>query len=387
MTKKILHVITGLDVGGAESVLSQVCLTQSSFTHVVVSLSRGGFFEGKLVENGISVHRLGIKKNLISVVIGLLQLRRIIKIEKADVIQSWMYHADFFAFVASFGFSKIPLVWSIRNTTLDPIASGRMTSRLVIFLGYLARLRFVEIITTCAYTAIDVHASRGYPREKFIVIPNGVDCGHFRQLADMRDKLREYYRLPARGVRAGGRPFQIGFVGRFHAQKNIPLLLKAFADVRIERPDCFLACAGSGIDSSNVKLRNLIRKSNLDGHIFLRGFLSDVNFFLNTLDVLVLPSSFGEAFPNVLAEAMACGVPCIASDVGDSRFIIDDTGWIVRPDSRQALADAIVLAHDESAESEKWAERKEKCRARVESKYSIETMIENYMKLWQGELR
>ena len=386
MKTKILHVITGLNVGGAESVLSRICFTRSNCEHVVVSLSRGGFFEGKLVEKGIPVHGLAVKKNVISVCLGFVRLRRIIKTESPDVIQSWMYHSDFFAFVANAGFSKIPLVWSIRNTTLDPMGSGRMTVTLVKVLGFFAQFSVLKTITTCAQTAIDVHAKHGYPREKFTVIPNGVDCERFQPLAEMQLRLRDYYRFPVQGCDAEELPFQIGFVGRFHAQKNIPLLLQAVSDVLVERPNCYLACAGSGIDSANLELRSLIQENNLGSHISLRGFLSDVDLFFNALDILILPSSFGEAFPNVLAEAMACGIPCIATDVGDSRIIIGDTGWIVQPNSRMALADAIISASDEFADKDKWRKRKEKCRFRVESKYSLEMMIERYTHLWQEEL-
>ena len=141
---------------------------------------------------------------------------------------------------------------------------------------------------------------------------------------------------------------------------------------------------GTELDKENSELVASIKKHDLCMHIHLLGRRDDIEVVMNGIDLFVL-SSVSEAFPNVINEAMLCGTPCVTTDVGDSRFIVGETGWTVRPKDSMALADAIIKAYNEkNSNSSSWIKRKVACRKRVEDNFSIDIMIENYKKVWSS---
>ena len=103
---------------------------------------------------------------------------------------------------------------------------------------------------------------------------------------------------------------------------------------------------------------------------------------MNTLDVHVLSSAFGEAFPNVLAEAMACGTPCVTTDVGDAALIVGETGWVVPPRDSRALTEALVDALTQRQNEDSWQARKLACRERIATHFTLDAMISGYRKVW-----
>jgi glycosyltransferase involved in cell wall biosynthesis len=170
-------------------------------------------------------------------------------------------------------------------------------------------------------------------------------------------------------------------VARFDPYKDHANLIQALARLHARGLEFCGVFIGTGVDLANKTLMNQIALSGLTEKVRLLGPLDDIPAVMNGLDLHVLSSS-AEAFPNVLAEAMACGTPCVATDVGDAAAILGDTGWVAPPGNPTVLADAIETALRAWAHQELWLERQQRCRQRVCDKYALEKMVESYRDIW-----
>jgi glycosyltransferase involved in cell wall biosynthesis len=173
-------------------------------------------------------------------------------------------------------------------------------------------------------------------------------------------------------------------VGRFDPQKDHVNLLAALAYIQRQGVDLACVLVGTGLDADNTPLLQQIEQAGLQSRVRLLGRRNDISAVMNALDVHVLSSS-AEAFPNVLAEAMACGTPCVTTDVGDAPLIVGDTGWVVPPRNAEALADAIESALSVKSDPG-WNERKHAARLRIEQNFSIERMVAAYNEVWREAL-
>jgi glycosyltransferase involved in cell wall biosynthesis len=208
------------------------------------------------------------------------------------------------------------------------------------------------------------------------VIPNGYDLSCFRPDFEMRATKRAQLSLTDDAA-------VIGSVGRDNPQKDYPNLLKALELLKARgyRFQCLLV--GTGLGSNNVGLSQLVEQYGLSGYVQLIGRQTDIPAIMNALDIHVLPSAYGEAFPNVLNEAMACGTPCVTTDVGDAAFIVGKTGWTVPKRDPAALADALAAALDGMSSAEEWQARANAARDRVVTHFSLERMADAYRVLWE----
>jgi len=287
-----------------------------------------------------------------------------------------MYHANLLGGLAARLAGCRNIVWGIRHTTLIPGESPRSTIAVAQICAWISQI-VPRRILCCAEQAIKVHAAQGYCAERMLFVPNGYDLAAFqpdeRSGASVRSEL---------GLGSG--PL-IGFVARYDAQKDHDNLLQALDLLKAAnlRPICLLV--GTGLDQGNTALVEEIAHFGLSDQVRLLGRRGDIPRVMNALDLHVMSSAFGEAFPNVLAEAMACGTPCVSTDVGDAAAIVGDTGWIVPPRDPQALADAIALALKAQGRSD-WEKRKASARNHIETRFSIAQMVENYRAVWFGAL-
>lgn len=372
---KILHVITCLDDGGAEAVLYRLCTHDGENQHVVVSLMDAGKYGPLLRAGGVDVYCLGMPRGRFWLA-GLRHLWRLMRTQRPDVVQTWMYHADLVGGVVARLAGVRAVCWGVRNTTLEPGSSARGTIWVARACARLSR-RVPRTIVSCSREAARVHGALGYATEKFTVIPNGYDLKRFAPDVAAQERLRAKWDI------AADLPL-IGMVARFDPQKDHTTLLSALGQFARAGAAFHAVLVGAGIDADNAALEGAIKAAGLDGQVRLLGGRDDVPAVMNALDLHALSSAYGEAFPNVLAEAMACGTPCVTTDVGDAALIVGDTGWVVPPRDAEALAAAIDDAMRERAERPAaWAQRRRAARERVVEHFDVERMAGAYRAAWR----
>lgn len=366
-----LHIITGLSDGGAEAVLFRLCTHDSGGEHRVISLTDAGKYGPLLEARGIPVTCLHMRRGRATPA-NLWRLWRAIRAARPDVVQTWMYHADLLGGVAARLAGIRNVVWGIRNSTLVPGESTPGT--LFVARACAALSRFIpRRIVCCAEKARAVHAALGYDARRMEVIANGYDLSVFRPDGAAGAAVRTELGL-------GTEQAVIGFVARFDPQKDHSNLLRALAilQARGSLPVCLLI--GTGMEAGNHVLAAMITKLGLDGCVCLLGRRTDIPAVMNALDLHVMSSS-AEAFPNVLAEAMACGTPCVSTDVGDAAVILGDTGWIVPPRNPAALADAIASALAERT-FPAWPRRQRAAQERIAGNFTLARMVQRYRTVW-----
>lgn len=372
--KTVLHIITGLNDGGAEAVLYRLCVYDQNNRHHVISLIDGGKYGPMLEARGVSVTCLNMPRGRLTFK-GLRTLRAELRDKKPDVVQTWMYHADFLGGIIAKLTSNVRVYWGIRHTTLDATKSSRGTiwiAKLCTILSYIVPTKII----CCAKKSREIHTELGYAKDKMCVISNGYDFSVFKPSRSLGKATRVTLGLEAEGL-------IIGCVARFNAQKDHANLLAALAILRQRgiAPICLLV--GVGLEQGNTELVTMIESFNLDSQIRLLGTRNDIPDIMNALDLHVLSSAFGEAFPNVLAEAMACGTPCVTTDVGDASVIVGEAGWIVPPSDPEKLANMIATALEAVRGPERSSLRKA-ARAHVVGNFSIENMVAAYHANWFG---
>jgi glycosyltransferase involved in cell wall biosynthesis len=369
----VLHIITGLADGGAEAVLYRLCTHDTKNRHVVVSLMDAGKYGPLLQTAGVEVHCLHMPRGRVTAG-GLWRLWRLLRTQRPSVVQTWMYHADLVGGVLARLAGVPALCWGIHNTSLEPGSSTRSTIWVARICAWLSRW-LPRAIVSCSRESVRVHRALGYAARKFFVIPNGYDLTRFAPDAAARVRLRAEWGIEDETP-------LIGMVARFDPQKDHATLIDALA--RLAHAGSRFACVlvGTGVDPGNAALREAIAAAGLETSVRLVGRRDDVPAVMNALDVHVL-SSRSEAFPNVLAEAMACGTPCVTTDVGDAALIVGDTGWVVPPRDPDALARALAEALAAKNDSAAWQARKCAARERVATHFDIERMVDSYRSVWQ----
>lgn len=368
---KILHLITGLGNGGAEASLVRLVTNDKKNSHVVISMMNEGKYGEYLKISNIETYTLNSQKGYI-MPYSLIKLWKIIKNTNPDLIQTWMYHADLVGGLLS-KFQGIPCIWNIRHSNLSSTKTS-LSTRLVVKSCSLFSHFIPRKIISCSKNSIKIHQSISYAKDKFIAIPNGYNLEKIKPLNEQ---------IVTKNTETN-KKILIGMVGRFDPQKDHLNLIKSLAIVKSKNIDfhCFLV--GKDLSLDNQELSTWINEASINGNISLLGQQDDITGFMNTLDIHVLSSSYGEAFPNVVAEAMACGIPNIATNVGDAAYIVGDTGWIVPPSDSEALADAIIVAIEEiHTNIDAWQARKQAARQRIIDNFDIDRMVAAYNEVWQ----
>lgn len=372
MKNSVLHIITGLHDGGAEAVLFRLCTHDAGSTHHVVSMMGPGKYGPLLKAKGIRVTCLDMPRGRLTVK-GVIRLWRLIKHERPDVVQTWMYHADLVGGVVARLAGSKNVVWGIRNTTLSPQESTPGTIRVAQLCARLSTL-VPRRILCCAEKAREVHAALGYDERRMRVVANGYDLSLFHPDPTAREHLRHTLGIaPDTAV--------VGFVARFDPQKDHVGLLQGLRILRERGVSPLCVLVGSGVDDNNTALKTTIAELGLTTQVRLLGRRTDIPAIMNALDLHVMSSAYGEAFPNALAEAMACGTPCISTNVGDAAMIVDDTGWVIPPRNPEALATALGEAIAEST-TPRWQTRKHAARSRMEARFTIGRMVEGFHAVW-----
>lgn len=329
----ILYVTTALIAGGAEMMLYRLLsrLDRTRFTPQVVSLVEHGPISRKIQAMGVPVRSLGMKIGVPNPTV-VLRLARWLRQDPPDMMQTWMYHADLVGGLAARLVGNIPVAWGIRHSDLSPETSSRLTHLTVKTCARLSHW-LPDRIVCCSEAARRVHTAIGYAAEKMVVIPNGYDVGTFRPDLGARASVRKALGL------SEDAPI-IGMVARFDPQKDHRAFIRAAQMLHRDRPDAHFLLCGVEVTWENQDLARWINDAGLRTHFHLLGRRDDdIASVTAALDIASL-SSFTEGFPNVVGEAMCCGVPCVVTDVGDAALIVGQTGIVVPSRNPQALAAA-----------------------------------------------
>jgi glycosyltransferase involved in cell wall biosynthesis len=334
MSIKLALIITGLNIGGAESMLLKLLhkIDRQAFSPTVISLTNFGEIGPKIADLGIPVTTLEMRPDLSSL-FSFFRLVVLLRQLKPDVVHTWMYHADLLGGLAARCAGITAIGWCIRNSNVDKnltkFSTRAMVSLCAQFSHWVPRR-----ILSCSEKARQVHIALGYVAEKMMVVPNGFDLSRFKASSEARISVRNELGLSTEIL-------LVGLIGRFDIQKNHAGFFSAASKLHLRMPDVHFVLAGKGIDSSNIELMGFIEDAGLQANTHLLGLRDDMPRLMSALDILVSSSSYGEAFPNVIGEAMACAVPCVVTDVGDSAWIVGDTGKTVPAYDMLRLAYAI----------------------------------------------
>ena len=370
---KLIFIITGTGVGGAEAMLQKV-LTRLSpkFKPHVISMIPVGKIGEKLRTLGIPVESLDMRRGVPNP-IALMHLIRRLRDLRPDVVHTWMYHADLMGGVAARRAGVPAVAWSLRHSNLAPAGNKSQTLAVVRANAFLSH-RVPDRILCCSEAARNIHVAFGYAPEKMVVVPNGFDLAHFKPDPNARLSVRAELGLSLETR-------LVGLIGRWDPQKNHAGFLSAVAAVHLRRPDVHFLLAGQGVDAANQTIQRTLAANGLAPATHLLGQRDDIPRIMAALDVLASSSSYGEAFPNVLGEAMASGVPCAVTDVGDSAYIVADTGRVVSSGDMEGLAHAIGSLLEMPADAVRILGAR--TRARVAEHFEIGKIVQRYEAFYQ----
>ena len=358
----MVHVITNFaGVGGAEMMLARLIqCTEDQYQHVIIALMKTSEVYQSTLERCQAHYALGW--NGINTLGTIQKLRGLLKQIQPKTVQCWMYHANALTSLSIIGLAKKPkVVWGIHHSLASP-KDESISTKIALGLSKILSKQPNSIIY-CAHSSLEQHQTFGFQNPNSQVIANGVFLDKFQPNSQLHE------------------PTVIGFAGRYHTAKGYPYLFETMGLLRDK--NIIFKVAGGGASLDNVEVKALFEQYQLDAQkVHLLDQISDMPAFYQSIDAFLM-TSITEGFPNVLVEAMASGLPCISTDVGDAKYIVQDLGSIVPPRNAQALADAI-LAYVQKTEAQKQS-LKQATRERVEQNFSIETVSRQYMQVWSQQ--
>jgi glycosyltransferase involved in cell wall biosynthesis len=359
---RVLFLVWKLGGGGAERQLANLARGLAARGHCVAVgvFYSGGEYEQELTDSGVQL--VSFEKTgfwdfggfLRRVVAGVLRFRPTVihgYMDSGNIVATWMRP---FAPGAR-------IVWGIRGSPLEWHRYDR-AGRILSLVNRVA-CRTAHLVVSNSSAAAAQMVRLGYPKERMRVIPNGIDLQRFRACPDQGQALRTEWNVPA-GSRL------IGMAGRLDPMKDHATYVQAAQGLALRRPDTHFVCVGEGLEPYRSAALATLNGAGLGARFQWRGQVRDMPAFYSALDLFTSSSAFGESSSNVAAEAMACGVPCVLTDVGDARDIVGTTGVIVPPRDPQALASAWEATLDR-----KGAELSAACRQRIEQRFSVERLV------------
>ena len=373
---KIVHIIAALNVGGTEMMLYKLLprMRKDRFENIIITLKEKGELSEDFESQNIRVYNvLGMGGVLrVSALIKSLKIFRQIN---PDLIQGWLAHGNLIATLASaFLPYRLSTLWNVRYTALP---RGETKRSILFIIKLLSILSFLpQKIVFNSKAGADDHCRMGYRSDKSCIIPNGFDTKLFSPSEKNRSCVRSELNISEEAV-------LIGLIGRFDPLKDHSCFLKAGAMLLSRKRGIFFLLAGREVDWQNQQLKQLIEKLGMSKKVFLLGERRDVHRITAALDIASC-SSVAEGFPNVIGEAMSCGIPCVVTDVGDSAMLVGDTGTVVPPSSHEALCEAWLKLIEMGS-----AERRilgEKARKRIEDHFSIQKVVKKYEHLYEEQV-
>jgi len=361
-----LHLITELDTGGAQKALARLLahLDRTRFTpHVACLYNSDKAVAQEIRALGVPVTDLGMTAKWRWDAFW--RLYRLLRRERPTILHSWMFHANVPGRVIG-RLAGVPIIiTSRRNVEIG----GEMRERLLRWTAGLDD----KVIAVCELARrAQIERTHAAP-QNVVTVHNGLDVAEFGTLnPEARATTREAFGIPPTAP-------LVGSVGRLHPQKDFATLLKAMVCVRDRLPDAHLLLVGDG--DLKPELVSQARSLELAQTVTFAGHRTDIPEILSAVDLLVLPSLW-EGLPNALLEAMAAGLPVVATAVGGTPEVVVDgvTGFLVPPRDPQALADAILRLLRNPELRQRMGEAG---RARVAAHFSIEQMVHKTEALYE----
>lgn len=369
---KIVHVIVGLNVGGAELMLKRLLeshIAQPGHEYSVISLTDLGVIGPQLTAIGVPVVALGMR-NALDIPRVLYLLTRIFGMSRPDVVQTWMYHADLLAGLAARMAGIKSIIWGVRTTDLSD--GGKKATILIRKICALLSKSLPRIIVCAAEASRRTHVALGYDQKRMIVISNGFDLSRLNSTLEQRETIRSVAGIKSDDI-------VIGSLGRFNPVKDHANFIAASKALADKYSNLRFMLIGRDLEYSNMALMKLISSTGHAERFILLGERQDVAACLKAMDIFCLHSRT-EGFPNVLGEAMAMGLPCVTTDVGDAAYLLKGNGVVVPPRNSQALANGIEEMLDLGGEGRSALGRS--AMSRIYSDFSIDRASEKFLCLY-----
>ena len=368
------HIITDLEAAGAQMMLYKLLFAtdRKTFKIKVTSLTNVGPVGDRIKDLGIETDSLGMKRGVPNPT-GIIKLRNMLKKSPPDILQTWMYHGDLLGGVSAKLADNIPVIWGIHNTTLEPGKSKRTTIWTAKACAFLSNTIPAKIVC-CSEASKEIHVKKGYDKNKMIVIQNGFDLNENKPDPVLRQKVRNELNIDNKTI-------VIGLIARFDPQKDHYNFLKAASIVHSNFKNLIFLMAGDSLIWENNTLVKWIDELGIRDKCCLLGRRDDVPDLMKALDIGVLSSHYGEAFPMVIGESMASGVPCVVTDVGDSSIIVGDTGVVVPPKNPEKLAEGILKIIN--LEKDERLNLGNAARQRIVENFSLEKSVKQYEDIYK----
>ncbi len=330
--KKILFLSRALERGGAERQL--VLLTKglaASGWNVSVGTFYQGEFDQELIDSGIPMHCLK-KKSRWDVLSFVYQLFLLVRHERPTILHGYLTVCNILSVLMKLCLPPLKVVWGVRSSDMDLSRYDwleRLTSRVECKLA-----RFADLIIVNSHAGRQHLLARGYPADKLIVIYNGIDTTRFFPETISGQKIRQEWEIQDDEI-------LVGLIARIDPMKDHPVFLQAARFAREKNEKLRFVCVGDGQPEYVETVKNLPAAQLLGANLIWSGARDDMMAVYNALDISV-SSSITEGFSNSIGEAMACGIRCIVTDVGDSSYIVGTTGIVVPPRNPERLSSAIL---------------------------------------------
>lgn len=368
---KVIHIIIGLNVGGAELMLKRLVLSsQSTVEHVVISLTTIGEIGQELKLKGITVYTLELK-GILNIAVVFVKLLSIIKRESPDIVQTWMYHADLIGGISAKLSGIDNIVWNVRSTYIDQNTSF-LTKKIQKLCALLSHTIPKKIIFAAEKSKL-VHRELGYNQEKLITISNGFEIDKIKSNSDDVQNLKFSLGLTNNEI-------VIGCIGRFNHAKGFDIFVKAAGELLSYNKNIRFLMIGRDM-VNNPLLEQWINDTHSVNSFILLNERKDIPNCLALMDIFCLASRT-EGFPNVLGEAMVMERLCVSTDVGDAALLLGDCGFIVEPERPDLLSEALLRALQLIPQQKE--ELGQKARRRVVEFYSMQACANKFMAVYQS---
>ncbi|VUX54838.1 putative Glycosyl transferase group 1 [uncultured Woeseiaceae bacterium] len=371
-SKKIVHVITGLNSGGAERLLADLLSIVSSdyACTVIVLTDHSGPIRVELGMLPVDIIALPLNRGVLSGLWNIGRLCNTLRKIQPDTVETWLYHADLIGGICARIMTKSKIVWGIYNDEIHP--DTHLGTKLIVSIcAKLSRI-VPNTIICCSRKCYETHRRMGYETEKLEIVTAGLNLSRFAFGTDAKKNLTKELHIEE------GTPI-IGMVARFSPEKDHSTFAKAARLILRKLPTVRFVLCGENIDESNQELTSILRSHGIEDKVFLLGRPNDIVPIIQGLSLSLL-SSTSESFGLVVAEALLCGVPVVSTEVGEVPGIIGDSRFVVPIRNYFKLAEAAVYVLNMLPDE--ISNYLDTSRERIESNYGISNMVNRYIELW-----